>query len=147
MAKSNRFSALRQLRDQRQEDETLEQTEPEPEATEWDEKQDAPFPTPSSPSSNNDDITVTEPQSAPSQPDTTAKSKKRGPGRPRGRRSNPEYTQISAYIPLDLLLEVQDELAEERREKKQRTPRPVSDLMEELLANWLKKQKRKISDI
>ena len=145
MAKSNRFSALRQLRDQRQEDETLEQTEPELEAIESPEKQDAPAPTPAPPLSHNDDIPVAKPKSVPP-PDTTVASKKRSPGRPRGRRSNPEYTQISAYIPLELLLEVQDELTEERRAKKQRTPRPVSDLVEELLANWLKKQKRKISN-
>lgn len=66
---------------------------------------------------------------------------KRGPGRPRGRRSNPDYTQISAYIPLDLLLAVQDELANERRENRQRTARPVSDLVEELLGEWLKNRK------
>lgn len=65
------------------------------------------------------------------------------PGRPPGRRSNPNYTQISAYIPLELLQEVQDELAEERRMLKQRTARPVSDLVEELLGLWLEKRKRK----
>lgn len=65
------------------------------------------------------------------------------PGRPPGRRSNPDYTQISAYIPLELLQEVQDELAEERRVLKQRTARPVSDLVEELLGHWLAKRKRK----
>jgi hypothetical protein len=64
----------------------------------------------------------------------------RKPGRPRGRRSNPDYTQISAYIPLDMLMAVQDALAEERKISRKRTPRPVSDLVEELLAEWLKKQ-------
>lgn len=68
---------------------------------------------------------------------------RRRPGRPPGRRSDPDYTQISAYIPLDLLLSVQDELAAERREKRQRTARPVSDLVEELLGEWLKTRKDK----
>lgn len=62
---------------------------------------------------------------------------RRGPGRPPGRRSDPDYTQISAYIPLDLLLSVQDALSEERRRKRRRTPRPVSDLIEDLLAEWM----------
>ena len=66
------------------------------------------------------------------------------PGRPPGRRSNPNYTQISAYIPLELLQEVQDELAKERRVLKQRTARPVSDLVEELLGHWLAKRRRKM---
>lgn len=77
---------------------------------------------------------------------TVPQDEKRGPGRPPGRRSNPDYTQISAYIPLDMLLEVQDVLAEERKELRKRTPRPVSDLVEELLGIWLKKQKSSKSD-
>jgi hypothetical protein len=77
---------------------------------------------------------------------TVPQDEKRGPGRPAGRRSNPDYTQISAYIPLDMLLEVQDVLAEERKELRKRTPRPVSDLVEELLGTWLKKQKSSKSD-
>lgn len=75
------------------------------------------------------------------QKNKTSSDEKRGPGRPPGRRSNPDYTQISAYIPLDMLLEVQEALAEERKELRKRTPRPVSDLVEELLGTWLKKRK------
>jgi hypothetical protein len=45
-------------------------------------------------------------------------AKKRG--RPSGRRSDPDYTQISAYIPLELLHEVQDLLLQERRRKRLR---------------------------
>jgi hypothetical protein len=67
---------------------------------------------------------------------------KRPVGRPPGRRSDPDYTQISAYIPLDLLQEVQDALSQERRILKKRTPRPVSDLIEQLLSEWLKEQKK-----
>ncbi|MEP0855600.1 hypothetical protein [Trichocoleus sp. DQ-U1] len=58
-------------------------------------------------------------------------------GRPRGRRSNPDYTQISAYIPLDLLLEVQTELLKERKSKRQRSAIDVSRLVEELLQKWV----------
>ena len=148
MAKENRFSALRQLRDQRQEEEGQDsvesvQTAPVQEETS---EQAAEPPTTESVSSPAADLSSKSKSASKSQPLKTApKPQKRGPGRPPGRRSNPDYTQISAYIPLELLLEVQDELAEERREKKQRTPRPVSDLMEELLASWLKKRKRKNS--
>jgi hypothetical protein len=71
---------------------------------------------------------------------------KRPIGRPPGRRSNPDYTQISAYIPMEILQEVQDVLAQERRKSKKRTPRPVSDLVEELLGEWLKIQKLKNTD-
>jgi len=66
---------------------------------------------------------------------------KRGPGRPRGRRSNPDYTQISAYVPLDLYLDIQTELLKERRQKRQRTAKNVSELTEELLRDWLKQRK------
>jgi|SRR6478672_6494824 len=66
---------------------------------------------------------------------------KRGPGRPRGRRSNPDYTQISAYIPLDLYLDIQTELLKEKRQKRQRTAKNVSELTEDLLREWLKQRK------
>lgn len=140
MANTNRFSALRQLRNNRQEETAPPKQTPAkespsahntPQADPLSEENVLPPQSVSSPR-----VAKTQPTSVPSEP-----QKKRGPGRPRGRRSNPDYTQISAYIPLDLLLEVQDELAEERREKKQRTPRPVSDLMEELLSDWLKVRK------
>jgi hypothetical protein len=58
-------------------------------------------------------------------------------GRPRGRRSDPDYTQISAYIPLDLLLEIQAELAQEKRRLRQRSAATVSELAETLLREWL----------
>lgn len=72
--------------------------------------------------------------------------KRRRPGRPPGRRSNPDYTQLSAYIPLELLLSIQDELAKERREQQQRTARPVSDLIEELLRQWIQSRQADASD-
>ena len=136
MAKGNRFAALRQLRDQRQDEDTQElpeQAQEQTVPTQENKKVDT-----QSPATGKGDRKK-KAKSTPSQP------AKRRPGRPPGRRSDPNYTQISAYIPLELLLEVQDKLAEERREKVQRTARPVSDLVEELLGDWLKKRKRKNS--
>jgi hypothetical protein len=62
-------------------------------------------------------------------------------GRPSGRRSDPNYTQISAYIPLELLHEVQDLLLKERRRKRLRSGVDVSGLVENLLHEWVKNQK------
>ncbi|NJL20067.1 MAG: hypothetical protein HC895_03305 [Leptolyngbyaceae cyanobacterium SM1_3_5] len=66
---------------------------------------------------------------------------RRKPGRPRGRRSNPDYTQISAYIPLDLLLDIQEELSKEKRRLRKRSAMTVSELAENLLQDWLKQRK------
>jgi hypothetical protein len=66
-------------------------------------------------------------------------AKKRG--RPSGRRSDPDYTQISAYIPLELLHEVQDLLLQERRRKRLRSGVDVSGLVEKLLTDWVKQQR------
>lgn len=68
-------------------------------------------------------------------------TEKRRPGRPKGRRSNPNYTQISAYIPLDLLLDVQEELAKEKRRLRRRSAMTVSELAENLLRDWLNSRK------
>ena len=66
-------------------------------------------------------------------------AKKRG--RPSGRRSDPDYTQISAYIPLDLLHEVQELLLQERKVKRLRSGVDVSGLVEKLLTDWVKQQR------
>ncbi len=66
-------------------------------------------------------------------------AKKRG--RPSGRRSDPNYTQISAYIPLDLLHEVQELLLQERKLKRLRSGVDVSGLVEKLLTDWVKQQR------
>lgn len=79
------------------------------------------------------------------EPETTADEapneeklqERRGPGRPRGRRSDPDYTQISAYVPLDLYLEVQELLLKERKLKRQRRATDVSGLVEQLLREWV----------
>jgi hypothetical protein len=66
-------------------------------------------------------------------------TKKRG--RPSGRRSDPDYTQISAYIPLELLHEVQELLLQERKRKRLRSGVDVSGLVEKLLTDWVKQQR------
>jgi hypothetical protein len=121
---TNRFSSLKTLRQERVESDT-----DEPDVLGLDNP------------GKTDDVNVNNSTNFPEQAvETTIK---RPIGRPPGRRSNPDYTQISAYIPMEVLQEVQDVLAQERRKSKKRTPRPVSDLVEELLSEWLKVQKLK----
>jgi hypothetical protein len=79
---------------------------------------------------------IQEPQVEPEKENLTKKR-----GRPSGRRSDPDYTQISAYIPLDLLHEVQDLLLQERRRKKLRSGIDVSGLVEDLLKEWAKRKR------
>lgn len=138
--KESRFASLRSLREQRQREE-----ENNSDFLDTESNNDIPnkSSTLSGPSSSEVQTTQHKSLESPTNKSESETSipQKRGPGRPRGRRSNPDYTQISAYIPLDLLLAVQDELANERRENRQRTARPVSDLVEELLDEWLRKRK------
>lgn len=82
---------------------------------------------------------VVEPEAVNITPTESLEPKKRG--RPGGRRSDPNYTQISAYIPLELLHEVQDLLLQERRRKRLRSGVDVSGLVENLLREWVKNQK------
>lgn len=138
--KESRFASLRSLREQR-----LHEQENNSRILDSENKNDTPNKPASlsGPHSSEAQTTQPKPLESPTKKSESETSipQKRGPGRPKGRRSNPDYTQISAYIPLDLLLAVQDELANERRENRQRTARPVSDLVEELLDGWLKKRK------
>ncbi len=62
---------------------------------------------------------------APAESPTEASQKK-------GKRSDPDYTQISAYIRKDTHRAVMQAIV---------TKRDLSDLIEELFAEWLKKQK------
>ena len=120
MSKAEKPSVFKSLLDRRK------QTEAEPELVEESEE--------TLPIAQVESDEVKEP---PPQPEV----EKRGPGRPRGRRSNPDYTQISAYIPLDLLLDIQDELAKEKRRLRKRSAMTVSELAENLLRDWLEHQK------
>lgn len=52
--------------------------------------------------------------------------------RRKGKRNDPDYTQISAYIRKDTHRAVMQEIV---------TKRDLSDLLEELFTEWLKKQK------
>jgi len=56
----------------------------------------------------------------------------RGPGRPRGKRSDPGFIQATAYIPAELHHAVKLALLQERR------GREFSELVAELLAEWVK---------
>jgi hypothetical protein len=139
-----RFAGLRALREQASENldensietddlevpqetslESQEQVDPAPAPVEA-------YPSESTPQSGNNEDShreIAKPQ-----------EEKRSPGRPRGRRSDPDYTQISAYIPLDLLLDIQNELNQEKRFQRKRTAMSVSELVEDLLADWLKER-------
>ena len=59
-------------------------------------------------------------------------SPKRGPGRPRGKRTNPDYSQVTAYIPKKLHTQVKIKLLED-------DGREFSELVEDLLKGWLAK--------
>lgn len=56
---------------------------------------------------------------------------KRGPGRPTGKRTNPNYGQVTAYIPKALHEDVKIALIKEGGKE-------FSTLVEELLSGWMK---------
>lgn len=58
-------------------------------------------------------------------------------GRPRGKRSNPDYEQVTAYIRRDTHRAVKVALLQEGES------REFSELVEELLTEWLSTQKSK----
>jgi hypothetical protein len=60
---------------------------------------------------------------------------KRGPGRPPGKRSDPDFTQTTAYIRADTYKGVRIALLEEGE------GREYSEIVEELLSKWLKSRK------
>lgn len=59
----------------------------------------------------------------------------KNPGSRGGKSADPAYTQVSAYVPDQTYTNVKIELLREGKN------RDFSDLVEELLAAWLKKQK------
>ena len=61
------------------------------------------------------------------------KEERKGPGRPRGKRSSPQYDQVTAYIPHALHDEVKIFLIREGRKE-------FSTLVEELLAAWVQQK-------
>ena len=56
---------------------------------------------------------------------------KRGPGRPAGKRTNPDYGQVTAYIPKSLHEDVKIALIKEGGKE-------FSTLVEELLSEWIR---------
>lgn len=61
-----------------------------------------------------------------------AAPERRGPGRPPGKRSDPNYRQVTGLIPRELHFEITKALLEERR------GRDMGELMTELFQRWLK---------
>ena len=58
---------------------------------------------------------------------------KRGKGRPPGKRTNPDYQQVTVYIPRALHDQVKIALIQEGRKE-------FSELVGELLASWIKER-------
>ena len=68
-----------------------------------------------------------------------ASKKKRG--RPSGgRSSNPDYTQITVYIPEELKYDIEDLLVKLRRSAEKKSDVNLSQLVEDLLTEWRDKQ-------
>lgn len=66
-----------------------------------------------------------------------AESEPRGRGRPSGKRSDPEYVGFTTYIRKSTHHEVKPALLQEKK------GRELSELVEELLASWLKSKSSK----
>jgi len=60
----------------------------------------------------------------------------KGPGRPRGKRTDPDFEQVTAYIRKDTHRNVQIALLNEAQR------RQFSTLVEDLLSEWLNKRKK-----
>ena len=60
-------------------------------------------------------------------------------GRPAGKRSNPENTQVTGYVPYQLYLDVQDKLLARKRHNR-RAKTDFSDLLREWMESWLSEQ-------
>lgn len=71
------------------------------------------------------------PESAPAEAATVQEEPRRRAGRPPGKRSNPDYQQVTVLLHGQTYLEVRKRLLDERKE--------VSTLLNELLDEWLKR--------
>jgi hypothetical protein len=60
------------------------------------------------------------------------------PGRPPGKRSDPDFEQVTAYIKRKTYVGVKIELLKESQDQEKGQGREFSDLLEELLTDWLK---------
>ena len=70
----------------------------------------------------------------PETPPTLEKVAHRGRGRPPGKRTHPDYQRVTVYIPRALHDDVKIKLIQEGRKE-------FSELVENLLINWLYKRK------
>lgn len=103
---------------------------PEPEAAELEPVQEerSPEPEPVAPAPE-----ITPPtQSVPTTPPATATRRRKG----MGKRSNPDFEQVGVYIPKTTALQVRQRLAG-------RKDLDMSDLVSELLNNWLSDESNK----
>lgn len=64
-------------------------------------------------------------------------------GRPPGKRSDPNYMQMTAYIPIDVHEDIKEELLRVNRDRRrQKQPAlEISDLVETQLGAWLRNQR------
>lgn len=60
-------------------------------------------------------------------------------GRPRGKRSNDENTQVTGYVPAQLYYDVRIKLMERKR-RDRRAKTDFSDLLREWMEHWLAEQ-------
>jgi hypothetical protein len=65
------------------------------------------------------------------QPVSSSTAGRKGPGRPAGKRTNPDYAQVTAYIPKSLHEDVKIALIKEGGKE-------FSTLVEELLSEWMR---------
>jgi hypothetical protein len=66
-----------------------------------------------------------------SRPGESQEAKRPGPGRPRGKRSNPGYQQVTALLPSELYGRVRGRLLHDKSHG------DFSDLLKTLLGSWL----------
>jgi hypothetical protein len=75
--------------------------------------------------------------------DTTEEpSDSRKVGRPKGKRSDPSYVQISALVPICLHQRIKLALLEKQMSEGKSNNLDVSSLIESLLEDWLSKQEK-----
>jgi hypothetical protein len=91
----------------------------------------APAPKPAARRPTPSKVAVADPLSTPAE----RPAERRGPGRPRGKRSDPEFVQTTAHIRRETHRAVKIALLQEGQ------GREFSELVEELLGNWLRSQK------
>ena len=71
--------------------------------------------------------------------DASPALEKKKRGRPTGKRSNPDYVQVTAYIPQALYTEVKIALLREGGGE-------FSDLVTELLSSWMHERREKVEE-